>query len=141
MENQKNRSLPLSRSRTFKLKLSPFGAGQFLECHIRLARLTSRFLPYGATLLVGIHLLQEAGAQAVSDELSLPETARIIGGLEYFVGAPGSMHQICGELIARLDGQADRDGRITMTMIYAAAIAVMMTAEDVSLVRIYNSLR
>lgn len=129
-----------SRSRTYKLKLSAAGAGRFLESHVRLARLTSRFIPYGVTLFVGVQLLRQGSALALSEELSSPEVDQIIGGEQYFVGAPDTMRALCETMLLE---QADDfpHCKPTMTRVYAAAISAMLLAEDARLLQIYNRLK
>lgn len=127
-----------ARTRTLKLKLSNFGADQFLRSHSRLALLTSRFIPYGMTLWVGVRMLAEAGSDALQEELASPMIARILGDLEYFVGASDSMRQLCGHLLAEQEWAAGLQKKTNLTMIYAASISTMMVAEDAAFLRNYK---
>jgi len=127
-----------TRSRTYRMRLSPEGTRLFLSCHCRLAHATELFISYGCTLFVAVLLAEAGDPSDLAAELNERQMVRLSGNTEHFVGASASLAKIVlkvGERLAQSDAVPDRP---PAAHIYLASLAVMAGCEDDALKRAYD---
>lgn len=126
------------RSRSYRLRLSGEGTDLFLGCHCRLARLTRSFVAYGATLAVAMSLLERLDDDEIVAELMMPDLPRLSGAAEYFVGAPPALAKLVVSIQERLDQTASFAVLPPVNIIYVAALALMSSSEDMSIMQAHG---
>lgn len=87
-----------TKSRAYKLQLSPEGIQLFLRCHCRLCRLAGDLLPYGMTLLVAVTLLDECDVEAQAIEVLNPDLVHYGGKIIRYVGTSSELSLTVGRI-------------------------------------------
>lgn len=126
------------RSRTYRLRLSGEGTERFLGCHHRLARLTGRLVPYGATLFVAMLLTAGSDTAEIAAEVSLAAAQRSRSDKEHFVGASDRLSAIeteIGHLVEQTDIVSGRPSQVAM---FIAGIAIMAASEDKAIMSAFD---
>lgn len=126
------------RSRTYRLHLSEEGTDAFLKCHLRLARIARRFIPYGATLTVAMLLIEALDGSELVDELCAPAVDRLTGRIEHFVGASPNLAQAAARMLDCADFSPGGGPAITTARLFTTAIALMCASEDSEIARAYR---
>jgi hypothetical protein len=129
-----------AKSRTYRLHLSDEGTDAFLECHLRLARIARRFIPYGATLTVAVLLVEALDCPELSDELSAPRVNRLSGRIEHFVGASPNLAHAAARMLEQVEISLSGGPALTAARLFTAAIALMSASEDSEIARAYRSI-
>lgn len=128
----------MSRTRTYKLRLSHEGFEHFLHCHHRLAALSGELIPYGATLYASVALLDAMAPQDIAAEADVRSCMRLAGSRSYFVGFSVRLAELVVDLRQRVAGIATD---LPVARLYLLGLVAFASADDDEIVRAYRTYR